>query len=136
VVTSFSIPLILKSKKQEVQFIKQFYNDDMINLNFAILPSIFEDPLVHKYVDVMKIDESMTTKAEFVLILLLVMNRIKESDMLKTFRLFDKLDKNRCKFLSIKEIKDEIDSNNSNTNTNTNTSINIDDNDVVNPITL
>jgi len=112
----------------------------MIDFNFEIIPSILESPVVHKYVDIMKRDESMTTKAEFVIILLLVMNRINETDMLRACTIFDRLDKDGSKLLSINAIRDEINNNNNNNNNSSSsnsTSIRIDDNESIqNPITF
>ena len=130
-----TVPLILRSKKLELKFLQQFYDPTTNEFTGNILPVVIEHPLVHEYINILKVNEDITTKAEFVVILLLVMNRINEKDMIRAFKIFDKLDKDDKKLLSTKEIIDKIA-----VSINTNNAINSNSNsngvDIQNPINV
>jgi hypothetical protein len=100
------IPLLIRSRKNELDIIRQFGGENL-ELTTDQLKSVFEAEIFRKYPTI-KRNEDELSKAEFVILLLSMMNRLNEKDLILACKLFDKLDREERRYLDKADINFEI----------------------------
>jgi hypothetical protein len=100
------IPILIRTRKNELDIIRQFGGENL-QLTTDQLKAVFEAEIFRKYPTI-KRNESELSKAEFVILLLSMMDRINEKDLILACKLFDKIDRNDRRFLHKDDINLEI----------------------------
>jgi hypothetical protein len=100
------IPLLIRSRKNELDIIRQFGGENL-ELTTDQLKSVFEAEIFRKYPTI-KRNEDELSKAEFVILLLSMMNRLNEKDLILACKLFDKIDREERRYLDKADINLEI----------------------------
>ena len=100
------IPLLIRARKNELDIIRQFGGENL-QLTADQLKAVFEAEIFQKYPTIKK-NENEMSKAEFVILLLSMMDRINEKDLILACKLFDKLDRNDRRYLHKDDITFEI----------------------------
>ena len=100
------IPILIRTRKNELDIIRQFGGENL-QLTTDQLKAVFEAEIFRKYPTI-KRNESELSKAEFVILLLSMMDRINEKDLILACKLFDKIDRNDRRFLHKDDINSEI----------------------------
>ena len=100
------IPLLIRSRKNELDIIRQFGGENL-QLTTDQLKAVFEAEIFRKYPTI-KRNENELSKAEFVILLLSMMNRLNEKDLILACKLFDKIDREERRYLDKADINLEI----------------------------
>ena len=100
------IPLVIRSRRNELEFIRQFGGENL-ELTTDQLKAVFEAEIFRKYTNIKRNDDELS-KAEFVIMLLSMMNRLNEKDLILACKLFDKIDREGRRYLDKADINFEI----------------------------
>lgn len=96
-------PLVLRAKENETKIIEQFGE----NLSERTLRSILSCDLLHK-IPRLQLDSKQMTKSEFTVLVLRLMNKVQEKDILLASQIFDRLDIAQDGILSETDQADQI----------------------------
>lgn len=100
------IPILIRSRKNEIDIIRQFGGENL-ELTTEQLKAVFEADIFRKYPTIKKCENELS-KAEFVILLLSMMDRLNEKDLILACKLFDKLDRDDRRYLHKDDINLEI----------------------------
>ena len=89
VANAVKYPLLMRTRHVEAKVLNQFAGD----LSEAMLSKIFHSEIYERHPDLRASEDSMS-KSEFILLLLEMMNKVEEKDIVLASRVFDKLDIN------------------------------------------
>ena len=101
------IPSLLRIRRKEMSLIQKFGGGGAGELKPEVLQKIVEADLFKAF-PMLKRDEKETSRAEFVILMLHMMNRIKEKDLIFACKTFDRLDKTGDGLLDESDITGEI----------------------------
>jgi len=101
------IPSLLRIRRSEMSLIRKFGGEGTGELKPEVLQKIVEADLFKAF-PMLKRNEKETSRAEFVILMLHMMDKIKEKDLIFACKIFDRLDKTGDGLLDESDITGEI----------------------------